>query len=297
MWGNKPTVVRSTSRFATDSSPAGESEKGVGLIPVAAQGGSIRSLGAEPTAWTAAGDASLAVEGGTLTVRGNGELAPTIRTAQPVRDVDLRRHTSLTATVRPDELVGTDAAVQFRFKLVHDAGRSSQRTRRARNAGGSQVSDDSLPSLTSETFSAPQGEPLRLHWDLDGVDDRVLGAARRLEIVCERADRPAKRGPYGQGATGFRGSVTVADVVLSDSPDSLAAARLQNHWKHLELARGSYEGTVVETKTGDAEAGVFEFAEGEAAYDFHIREDGTHVFELDGHAYRFQDGMAAVERQ
>jgi hypothetical protein len=291
MWGNSTTSVPLSSDI--DATPEGAEE--FGLIPVAAQGGSVRDLAADPTAWRTAGDAALALEDGGLTIRGRDELAPIIYTEEPIRDVNMRRHASLTATVRPSELLGTDAPVRFRFRLVHDASRSNRphgRSRRNREGSGG-----SSPALSSKTFSVPQGQAMRLHWDLRSVDDRVLDHASRLELVCERADRPASRGPYGRDADGVRGSVSVADVVLSDSPDALAAARLQNHWQRLATAHGAHTDTAVEVRNDDAESGAFVFEDGEVAYDFGIEADGTHVFELEGVGYRFRDGMAAVERK
>jgi len=294
MWGNSTTSVQSSPDFDTAAEPS-ERYEAFGLIPVAAQGGSVRDLAADPTAWRAAADAGLAFEDRSLSIRGRDELVPTIYTEQPIRDTDLRRHTSLTATVRPGELLGTDAPVRFRFRLVHDASHSNRPRGRSRCNRGE--SADSLLGLSSKTFSTPQGRPIRLYWDLQSVDDRVLDRASRLELVCERADRPVSKGPYGRGAEGVRGSMTVTDIVLSDSPDALAAARLQNHWQRLETVHGEHTDTAVGVKTDDTESGVFVFEGGEAAYDFRIEADDTHVFALEGTDYRFQDGMAAVERR
>jgi hypothetical protein len=87
------------------------------------------------------------------------------------------------------------------------------------------------------------------------------------------------------------------NIVLSDSPDALAAARLQNHWQRLTAAHGEHTDTAVEVKTDDTESGVFGFEDGEATYGFRIEADGTHVFELEGVGYRFRDGMGAVEQK
>lgn len=302
MWGSTRTVDGGNDGERSDK-PAVP-----GLIPVAAQGGSVVSLdesGLGRTGWRALGEAALeradadapgAVSHSETTLRlhGRDELAPTLALEAPVRDADLPRHRSLTATVRAGDLRGTDAPVQFRVRLLHDAtgrGPTAGRQRSTRSGRGS----DSA-ALRSRPFRAPQGVPIRLYWDLRDVDDAVLDRVRRLEVVCERTDRPRSEGPYGRVATGVRGRIDVSSVVLSDSPDAIATAKLQNRWLDLEAAAGPHEDTVTECRTGAAESGRFVFADGtEVNYDFEVCADGTHLFTLGETIYRFQDGMAAVE--
>ena len=284
MWGNSPPAVR---RGPESVGP----DEAFGLVPVAAQGGAIERIGTEAAAWTPEAPATVESVDGDLVVHGNDALAPTVAATRPIGNVDLRRYSSVTATVEP--ALSTDAAARFRLRLVHEAGGQGRRSRAGHGHG--RPAEPTLPSVSSKTFATPRDAPLRLHWDLRGVDDRVLDDARRIELVCERADRPAARGPYGRSATGVRGTVTLSEAALSDSPDALAAARLQNHWQRLGGTLGDYVETVVETRTGDAESGVFRFADGAVDYDFCIHEHGTHVFELDDTVYRFQDGMAGVE--
>lgn len=282
--------MRGNASQASRQQPVGPADES-GLVPVAAQGGAIERVGTGRDTWTPEDPAIAESVGRDLLVRGNDALAPTVATTQPIRDADLRRFTSVTATVEPR--LATDAAARFHLRLVHDAGARRRRSRSGRR--DARPTEPSRPSVSSRTFSTPGDAPVRLHWDLRTVDDRVLGAARRLELVCERADRPAAHGPYGRSAAGVRGSFVLSEAALSDSPDTVTAARLQNHWQRLAATLGDHEGTDVRTRTGDAEAGVVRFADGTVDYDFCIHEHGTHVFELDGTAYRFQNGMAAVE--
>lgn len=318
MWGNRTTIApdsRVTGAPAADGDVSDDEQ--IGLIPVAAQGGSVVSLGAGTPGddWRARDGATLervsretggAVENDSATLRvdGNDDLTPTVVTEQPILDTDLVRHDSLTATVMPGSLADTDSPVQFRFRLVHDASQRGRPTREGASRPSDRGPHDSRAqagprgegSVTSATFRAPQRQPIRLFWDLSELDSAVLENARRLEIVCERADRPADEGPYGAGASGVRGPVFVEDVVLTDSPDAITAARLQTQWQRLEAIHGPHESTSTDHKTGSTESGAFVFADGTATpYDFEIRADGTHVFTLGESAYRFEDGMAAVE--
>ena len=319
MWGNRTTIAFAERdvRTSADSTDVPQNEQ-LGLIPVAAQGGSVVDLGNFDEGfdgWHTDGAAALSrVErsvpgevdstGPTLRIDAGGDLAPTILTEQPIRDVDLRRHSSLTATVMAGSLSNTDAPVQFRFRLVHDAhlrGRGRSSTERARSGntahdGRTAGASSSESALTSETFRAPQDQPIRLSWDLSTVDETVLDSAVRLELQCERADRPVSEGPYGAGADGVRGPIFVEDVVLTDSPDAIAAAELQRHWLRLETAHGPHRDTVTEYRTDDTESGQFVFGDGtHADYQFERQASGPQLFTLAGDTYVFEDGMAAVE--
>lgn len=315
MWGS-----HAPRRFTGDADrpgPEASSDDRLPLIPVAAQGGHIVSLGDFETGtdgWQ--GEDLVSIERvrdvdrpGTVVNSAtalrfdvDGATAAAITNEQRARDADWVGHPYLTATVTPGTLAGTDAPVHAHFRLVHDGtdtgrGRSSSSGSRARaHTGRGRAGRSRYASLTSETFSVPQGQPVRLYWDLSDVDERVRNSVVRLELVCERADQPSTAGPYGRGG-GLRGSITLDDVALSDSPDVIAAAKLQTHWQQLLGNYGDHVETVPEVKKTSLESGRFVFDDGEVPYEFEIGDDDVHVFTLESRVYRFEDGMAAIERQ
>ncbi|MFB6189288.1 MAG: hypothetical protein ABEI57_05345 [Halapricum sp.] len=321
MWG---THTGGQSTIPADEQSASKTvsiEEYRRLIPVAAQGGDVVELGdfeAGLDGWNPGEYVTLArvrdtarpgvVSNGSAVLRldSDGALAPTITNEQRVRDADWLGHPFLTATIVPDELAGTDAPIHARLRLVHANGRTG---RGARVGSRSHSGDRARPrrergtdrrhaTLTSETFSAPQGQPVRLYWDLRNVDERVRNSVVRLDVCFERADQSAADGPFGHAtAAGVRGSIFVDDVTLSDSPDVVAAAKLQTHWQRLLAARGSHVETVTEVKNSSVESGRFVFEYDEVRYDFVIDADGTHHFTLGDVTYHFEDGMAAVERR
>jgi hypothetical protein len=307
MWGSKPPI-RLASRDADVEGDDGPSGDDVGFIPVAAQGGSVVRLTGADRPWTAGGDASVnrvdaaatgRGDGTALRVDGGGELAPRISTTGPIRDTDLTRYRSLTATVMPGSLRGTDAPVRARLRLRRDerSARGSPADSPTGHRGRGEAGDPSH-ERTSRAFHAPQGQPIRLYWDLRGADEALLDSVTALDVVFERADRPANEEPYGRGASGVEGPVYVDSVFCSDSPDVVAAARLQSHWQQLEAGYGPHERTVTEHKTDTAESGVVRFGDDTTVpFGLTMHEDGSHTFTLDGETYEFVDGMAAVERR
>jgi hypothetical protein len=320
MWGSH-AATQSAEQWAdrsgseTDSAP-----DHLPLIPVAAQGGDIVDLGefeSRSDGWRAgdrvtldrfrSGDRTGVVTDDSVALRldVDGAVSASISNDRQVRDADWADHPFLTATITPGDLAGTDAPIHASFRLVHAAGQAgrgqpagspSPQTRAHTGRGRSGRSRHSR--LTSETFGVPQNQPVRLYWDLSDVDERVRESVVRLDVVCERADQPASEDPYGRGATsGTRGTIVLDDVTLSDSPDVVTAAKLQTHWQQLLATHGSHTETVPEVKKTSVESGRFGFEDGAVAYTFEIRDDGTHLFTLGTTTYRFEDGMAAVERQ
>jgi len=317
MWGShaprRPT--RGADRPSSDGS---RDDDRLPLIPVAAQGGDVIGLcefekGVD--GWQGADLVSVervrgadrpgAVTSDSAALRfdADGVTTATITNERGARDADWIGHPYLTATVTAGDLVGTDAPIHASFRLVHDShragrGRSSTSSppRNRAHTGRGRADRSREASLTSETFSVPQGQPVRLYWDLSGVDERVRDSVVRLELVCERADQPSSEGPYGRGG-GIRGSITLEGVALSDSPDVIAAAKLQTHWQRLLAKYGDHVETVPEVKKPSVESGRFVFEDGETEYDFEILDDDGHVFRLASTTYRFEDGMAAIERR
>lgn len=322
MWGSH-TTVRSTRDASAERSGSDRvsTDEHAELIPVAAQGGRVVHLGdfedgldgwrggeGVDLAQVAQTDRPGVVSSGSkaLEIDCSGPAAATITNEQRARDADWLDQPFLTATIMPGTLAGTDAPIHASFGLVHAAGtrgrgrpigaggRNGSRAHTGRGRGNERRHG----RLTSETFSAPQGQPVRLYWDLSDVDERVLDAVVRLELVCERADQPVDEGPYGRGgATGIRGPIYVDDITLSDSPDTITAARLQTHWQQLVLALGSHTETVTEVKKTSVASGHFVFEDGTADYHFRLHEDGRQSFTLGEQTYHFADGMAAVQRE
>jgi len=317
MWGSHAArwATSDTGGPETDSS----SDDGrLPLIPVAAQGGDVVGLGEfhRGTGGWRGGDlvsverireparpGAVSSDSAALRFDIDGATAAAITNKQRARDADWVGHPYLTATVTPSNLAGTDAPVYAFFRLVHDghnagkgrySGSPTPRTRA--HTGRGRASRPRDASLTSETFSVPQGQPVRLYWDLSDVDERIRDSVVRLELVCERADQPSSEGPHGRNG-GIRGSITLDDVALSDSPDVIAAAKLQTHWQGLLAKYGDHVETVPEVKKTSVESGRFIFDDGDIEYGFEIGDDGTHVFTLGSTAYRFEDGMAATERR
>jgi len=316
MWGSH--APRRTTADADGPSTDSSSDDGLPLIPVAAQGGDVVDLGEfqRGTGGWCGGNlvsverirdparpGAVSSDSAALRFDVDGATAATITNEQRARDADWVGHPYLTATVTPGNLAGTDAPVHAYFRLVHDghnggkrrsSGSSAHQTRA--HTGRGRADRSRYASLTSETFSVPQGQPVRLYWDLSGVDERVRDSVVRLELVCERADQPSSDGPYGRSG-GIRGSITLDGVALSDSPDVIAAAKLQTHWQRLLAKYGGHIETVPEVKKTSVESGRFIFEDGDIEYDFESGDDGTHVFTLESTAYRFEDGMAAIERR
>lgn len=320
MWGSH-AVTKSKRPTVESSGTADESgRERRPLIPVAAQGGDVVSLGSfqsDTSKWRsgdgvtirrATGDGRsglVTTDSTTLQLDVDGVVAATVSTEQGARDADWVGHPFLTATTTPGSLTGTDAPLRAHFRLVHAGGQ----TARGRNAkpspprtrahtGRGRGRNATHGTLTSETFTIPQAQPVRLYWDLRSIDERVRSSVVRLDVVFERADQPASEGPYGRGAAGgVRGSILLDDVMLSDSPDIIATAKLQTHWQQLLENNGTHVETVPEVKKTSVESGRFVFEDDEVEYAFEMQEDGTHLFRLGTRTYRFEDGMAGVERQ
>jgi hypothetical protein len=320
MWGSHTTARPDEQRADRSDTEADSEPDQRPLIPVAAQGGDIVDLGefeSRSDSWRAGGRVTLDRFRGTdrtgvvtddstalwLTV--DGAMSARVSNDRRVREADWVGHPFLTATITPGDLDGTDASIHGFFRLVHTAGQTGRgrpsgslspqtRAHTGRGRGGR----SRYSHLTSETFSVPQNQPVRLYWDLSDVDERIRESVIRLEVVCERADQPVSEDPYGRGAAnGIRGSIVLDDVTLSDSPDVVTAAKLQTHWQQLLATYGSHTETVPAVKKTSVESGRFGFEDGDVEYSFEIRDDGTHMFALGTTTYRFEDGMAAVERQ
>lgn len=320
MWGNHVSTQSDGSTAERSVSASESARDQLPLIPVAAQGGDVVSLGAFHSGvdgWRGgdlvtvrrrSGDGRSSLSTGDssgLELDIDGAVAATVSNEQDVRDADWVGHPYLTATISPGTIDETDAPMRARFRLVHAGGQqtsgrsvkpSSPRTRA--HTGRGRGSNPHHGTLTSKTFTIPQNQPARLYWDLNSIDERVRSAVVRLDVICERADQPASAGPYRRGgAGGIRGSIHLGDAMLSDSPDTVATAKLQTHWQQLLSKCGTHVETVPEVKKSSVESGRFVFEDDDVEYAFEIQDDGSHLFTLGTTTYRFEDGMAGVERQ
>ena len=217
-----------------------------------------------------------------LGVQVRGDAYPMIENKELVSEADFTENPYLKTNVM-GVTPGTDSDLVFTFRLHHTAAPPNGRGRSDENGRGKQVLVEE-----SEEKTIPQSNPTRLRWNLSDVDDDILEAANRLEIVWYLEDYPPDGGHRGRARSEFEytglvafDNIRLTDDIATGERDAKNEKRRQLHRSH-----GMLVDRVVDERNDSFESGIFVFADGtEIPFTYEILDDGRARETIDGEVY------------
>ncbi|MBX0298240.1 hypothetical protein [Haloarcula nitratireducens] len=193
-------------------------------------------------------DRPLAVSEGeyALDVTSDSTSTPTI--SRPITELNLATHPYFVADVVPSQIDGTNAPIDFRFRLY-----------RPKNVLDGWSTQELV--VESEPVTVPQAVPGRIYWDASDIKPELLEMGSHLEIGWYPTDRDPDS---PDGAFEYRGGVVFDAIHATASVDPVGSARLSTMMRDLQFDHGTYVRTEVEDEFDTGETGTFVFDDGTA---------------------------------